>query len=127
MEQVPSRNYGLVRAVWDFPTAGSHSCTCTSSHYQATTFESRIHKVAIKPPYIIEWLAGVQFSVLFLLQIYVVQLLASTIATFDDTMMRFFCQFAFLHLQLQGFSTSISPGIQARDTRLSPLVGQVWE
>ena len=38
------------------------------------------------------------------------QLLATSIATWDDTMMRFIFQFAFLHLQLQGFSNSASQG-----------------
>jgi len=81
-----------------------------------------IHKVAIEPPVITERLAGVQLFVLFLLQIYLVQqiqLLASTIAICDNTMMRFIFQFAFL--QLQGFSTSASPRICACDNQtLSP-------
>ena len=44
----------------------------------------------------------------------------------DSTIMRFIFQFAFLHLQLQGFSTSASPRNQACVTRPSPLVGGVW-
>jgi len=77
----------------------------------------------------------VQLFVLFLLLIYLVlqiylvrqiQLLASAIATCDDTMMRFIFQVAFLHLQLQGFSTFTSPRIWACDTRPSLLVGGAW-
>jgi len=45
----------------------------------------------------------------------------------DGTIMRFIFQFAFLHLQLQGFSTSsASPRNRACVTRPSPLVGGVW-
>jgi len=40
--------------------------------------------------------------------------------------MRFIFQFAFIHLQLQGFSTSTSPRNRACVTRPSPLVGGVW-
>jgi len=45
----------------------------------------------------------------------------------DDTIMRFIFQLVFLHLQLQSFSSSASPRIQACDTRPPPLVGGVWE
>jgi len=41
-------------------------------------------------------------------------------------MMVFIFQFAFLHLQLQGFSTSASPRNQACVTRPSPILGGVW-
>ena len=44
----------------------------------------------------------------------------------DGTMMRSIFKFAFLHLQLQGFSTSASPRNLACVTRPSPLVGGVW-
>jgi len=59
-----------------------------------------------------------------------IQLLASsivpTVQWYHGTMMRFIFQFAFLHLQLQGFSTSTCPRNQACVTRPSPLVGGVW-
>jgi len=42
-------------------------------------------------------------------------------------MMRFIFQLAFLHLQLQGYSTSASIRIWFCDTRPSPLVGGDWE
>jgi len=64
-------------------------------------FESRIHKVTIKPPDIIEHLSGVQFLVLTVstsnLSGTVNITLASTLATCDNTMMRFFFQFLSLH------------------------------
>jgi len=58
-----------------------------------------------------------------------IQLLASSIVNVlpcDGTMMRFIFQFAFLYLQLQGFSAFASPIDWACVTGPSPLVGGVW-
>jgi len=63
----------------------------------------------------------------YVLRFCCVQLLGRAIATCDDTMMRFILQFAFLHLQLQGFSISASPKFWVCDTRPSHLVGGVWD
>jgi len=52
--------------------------------------------------------------------------LAALSLLFDGTIMRFISQFAFLHLQLQGFSAFASPRNRAYVTRPSPLVVGVW-
>ena len=93
------------------------------------TFESRIHKVAIELPNIIEGLVGVQLCTLFLLQICLTDGSANTtsasgiVPTVRWYYNEIHFQFAFLHLQLQCFSASASPRNQACVTRPSPLVG----
>jgi len=73
---VPSRYYGLVCAVCcvlsgPFATTGSHAYTHTVLVVVIGpyTFESRIHKVTVELPNIIEGLVGVQLCTPFLLQI----------------------------------------------------------
>ena len=96
------------------------------------TFESRIHKVAVKLPNIVEGLVGVQLCTLYLLQICQIDGIVNTalasgiVQQCEGTIMRFIFQFTFLHLQLQGFSASASPRNRACVTRPSPLVGGVW-
>ena len=51
-----------------------------------------------------------------------IQRLASSIVP----TMQWYYDDAFLHLQLQGFSTSASPRNRACVTRPSPVVGGVW-
>ena len=108
-----------------FATAGSHAYThaILVVIVGSYTFQSRIHKVAIELPNIIEGLVGV--CCFYLKNFFVstsnlsnrwyrIQLLASSIALLCDgtcTMMRFVFQFAVfqfavLHLQLQSFSAS---------------------
>ena len=55
-----------------FPTARSPSCTHTVQVIIVGmyAFESRIQKVIIEPPDIVEWLAGNQLSTIFVLQIF---------------------------------------------------------
>jgi len=76
------------------------------------TFESRIHKVAVELPNIVEGLVGVQLCTLYLLQIDGIAnttLASGIVPPCEGTIMRFIFQFVFLHLQLQGFSASASP------------------
>ena len=63
---------------------------------ESYTFESRIPKVTVELPNIIEWHVRVQLGTLFLLQ-------NRWCSKCNCTMMRFIFQFAFLHLQLKGF------------------------
>ena len=86
------------------------------------TFESRIHKVTVELPNIVEGLVGVQLCTLYQLQICQIDGIANAsgiVLPCEGTIMRFIFQFAFL--QLQGFSASASPRNQACVTRPSPL------
>jgi len=71
LSQAPSQYYCLVCAVYfqDILQQLLICPYCTSSHHRAIYFESRIHKVTVELPNIIEGLVGVQLCVLFLLQI----------------------------------------------------------
>ena len=110
--QVPSWTYGLVRVVsWRcFPTARSPSCTCTVLIVVIRPYALKVGFTELPQNIQTSLNSLVQPFVLFPLQIHLVQ----QIHIF---------QFAFLHLQLQGFSTSTSPRIRARVIKPSARSG----
>ena len=108
MSQAPSRYYGLVCALCFQDLLQQLKVLliytyCTSSHRRPYTFESRIHKVAVELPNIVEGLVGVQLCTLYLLQICQIDGIANTtlasgiVLSCEGTIMRFIFQFAFLY------------------------------
>ena len=114
-------------ALGPFATAGSpYVRTVLVVIVGPYTFESRIHKVAVELPNIVEGLVGAQLCILYLLQICQIDGIANTtlasgiVLPCEVTMIRFIFQFVFLHLQLQAFSASAPKKSGLCNQTLSP-------